>query len=64
MKGKNLVIDEFIKHALIMEKSQYSGDYKKGNKSHEIHLSIRDQLKQEPELAKEVFDELFLNDNT
>lgn len=31
MKEKNLKVDEFIKHALIMGKSQYSGDYKKGN---------------------------------
>lgn len=63
MTKGNLLAEEFIKHALIMEKTQLSGDYKKGNKSHEIHLSIRNHLKQHPKLAKEVFDELFQNEN-
>lgn len=63
MTKGNLLAEEFIKHALIMEKTQFSGDYKKGNKSHDVHLSIRDQLRQDPKLAKEVFDKLLLNDN-
>lgn len=42
MTKGNLLAEEFIKHALIMEKTQFSGDYKKGNKSHDVHLSIRD----------------------
>ncbi|MDJ0333445.1 hypothetical protein [Planococcus sp. S3-L1] len=64
MEDKNRIVEEFIKHSLIMEQTQYSGEYKKGNKSHEVHLSIRDKLKQDPELAKGVFDELFHNENS
>lgn len=63
MEDKNAIVEKFIKHALIMEQSQYAGEYKKSNKSHGVHLSIRDQLQQKPELAKEVFDALLLHDN-
>ena len=63
MKDTKNIVEEFIKHSKITEETQLIGDYKKGNKSHEVLLAIRDQLKEEPELAKEVFDELFLNEN-
>lgn len=63
MSEGHILIEEFIRHALIMEQTQYSGEYKKGNKSHNIHLSIRDKLKHDSELTIEVFDELLLNDN-
>ncbi|WKA53221.1 hypothetical protein [Planococcus shixiaomingii] len=63
MKNKNSIVEEFIKHSLIAEQTQYSGDYRKGNKSQDALLAICDGLKDEPELAKEVFDELLLHDN-
>lgn len=57
------IVEEFIKHSKIADETQMTGDYKKGNKSHKVLLDIRDQLKQEPKLAKVVIDELFLNEN-
>ncbi|MDN7240968.1 hypothetical protein QWY14_04160 [Planococcus sp. N028] len=63
MKNKNSIVAEFIKHSLIAEQTQYSVDYRKGNKSQDALLAIRDGLKDDPELAKEVFDELLLHDN-
>lgn len=59
-----ILVDEFIKHCLIAEETQMTGDYKRGNKSNRALLVILDQLKQSSELATTVLDELFLHENT
>ncbi|WP_409369334.1 hypothetical protein [Lysinibacillus sp. 38-6] len=63
MQDKKILVDEFIKHALIAEETPMTGDYKRGNKSNKALLAILDQLKQSHELATAVLDELFLHEN-
>ena len=64
MQDKKILVDEFIKHALIAEETPMTGDYKRGNKSNKALLAILDQLKQSSELATAVLDELFLHENS
>jgi len=64
MTDKETLVEEFIKHALIAEQTQMTGDYKRGNKSNKALLAILDQLKQASELATAVLDELFLHENS
>ncbi|MFJ5766544.1 hypothetical protein ACIP9C_14415 [Lysinibacillus sp. NPDC093210] len=63
MTNKETLVEEFIKHGLIAEETQMTGDYKRGNKSNKALLAILEQLKQSTELATAVLDELFLHDN-
>lgn len=63
MKDTKSIVEEFIKHSIIAEQAPFSGEYRKGNRSQEALLAIRNQLKGEPEIAKEVFDELLLHEN-
>lgn len=63
MNNQEYLVKEFIKHAVTAEQAQFSGDYRKGNKSQEALLAIHHQLKDEPELAENVFDELLLHQN-
>ena len=64
MTDKETLVEEFIKHTLIAEQTQMTGDYKRGNKSNKALLAILDQLKQASELATAVLDELFLHENS
>lgn len=64
MKATKILVEEFIKHVLIAEQTQMTGDYKRGNKSNKALLAILDQLKQSSELATAVLDELFLHENS
>ncbi|TKI67682.1 hypothetical protein FC756_12410 [Lysinibacillus mangiferihumi] len=63
MQDEKILIETFIKHALIAEQTQMTGDYKRGNKSNKALLAILEQLKQSSELATAVLDELFLHEN-
>lgn len=64
MTDKEILVETFIKHCLIAEVTQMTGDYKRGNKSNKALLAILDQLKQSSELATAVLDELFLHENS
>jgi len=64
VQDEKILVEEFIKHALIAEQTQMTGDYKRGNKSNKALLAILDQLKQSHELATAVLDELFLHENS
>ena len=57
------IINEFIKHAIIQGETQYSGDYRKGNKSADILFKLSAQIENDLENGAEIVDELLKNKN-
>ncbi|MDL4842506.1 hypothetical protein [Aquibacillus rhizosphaerae] len=57
------VIAKFIEHALIHGETQYSGDYKKGNKSSDILFELSSQIKSDPENGPKIVDRLLEEPN-
>ena len=57
------LIEEFIKHAIIQSETQYSGDYKTGNKSSNILFKLSSQIEKDIENGPKIVDRLLVETN-
>ena len=62
MSHSNL-INDFIKHAIIHGETQYSGDYKRGNKSSSILFNLSSQIEKDLENRARIVDRLLEETN-
>jgi peroxiredoxin family protein len=58
---KSVLIDEFIQNAIIHGLATLEGNSKKGNKSSDKIFKIREIMKKDEMLAREMLDELLYN---
>lgn len=56
-------IEEFIKHALIHDETQHSGDFKTGNKSATILFTLSAQIEKDQEYGPIIVDRLLKESN-
>ncbi|WP_347487981.1 DUF2019 domain-containing protein [Desulfoscipio sp. XC116] len=58
-----VLIDDFVKHAVIQGEATYEGDYKTGNKASNKLFKISKMMEREREVAQQMLDVLLEHDN-
>lgn len=61
-ENENNALDEFVKACLVYDKCQRNGDYKNGNKAHDIIYEVFHYLKKEG--MRERFKDFFNHENS
>lgn len=60
-KNSSMLIDEFVKNAVIQGNATLEGNYKKGNKASDKLFKIIEVMKQDINLAKTMLDVLMIS---